>query len=93
MMFMVTSLSINAHTGQSLYEGKCGDNINYVFNKKTGELVISGHEMMYNYSPKAPCPWESDKESIKSLKVRCGVIIINNYAFIGCKNLTSIETF
>lgn len=58
--------------------GKCGKNIKWTLNTKTGTLTINGKGAMYNYSKK-PVPWY--EKSIKSVNIKPGVTIIGNYAF------------
>ena len=74
---------------------KCGTNVGYTFNIKTGELTIYGIGKMDNYSGwpdfSITPPWESYKDCIKSVKIEDGVTKIGKGAFYNCTNLISIN--
>ncbi len=84
---------------QTVYSGKCSvysDNLTWMLDTVTGELVISGkgkmHDFYYdtalNYTV---IPWDEYKSSIKKITVENGVTSINNDgAFSGCTNLESV---
>lgn len=64
--------------------GKCGKNLKWKLNTKTGTLTLSGKGAMYNYSKK-PAPWY--KESIKSVVIKSGTTTVGDSAFEWCANL------
>ena len=67
--------------------GKCGENVSYTYDSSTGEVVISGTGMMYDYYYDSPL---SDNASIKSVAIEYGVTSIGREAFCRCTGLTSI---
>lgn len=68
--------------------GKCGKNLKWKLNTKTGVLTISGKGAMYDYSQKC-VPWY--KESIKSVVIKSGVKTVGNSAFEWCENLKKVS--
>ena len=72
-------------------KGSCGDNVNYLFYKSTGELVIQGKGAMEDYSSSENFPWYEYKNKIKSVNVEDGVTYIGEMAFQDCTGLTSIN--
>lgn len=68
--------------------GKCGKNLKWKLNKKTGVLTISGKGAMYDFSQKR-VPWY--KESIKSVVIKSGVKTVGNSAFEWCDNLKKVS--
>ena len=67
--------------------GKCGENVSYTYDPSTGEVVISGTGMMYDYYYDSPL---SVNASIKSVAIEYGITSIGASAFSGCTGLTSI---
>ena len=81
-----TSLSISDNT-----EGDtCGKNARWSFDAEKGELTVSGSGDMDDYSDTNKAPWDSQKDSIKSVYIENGITSIGEYAFSGCSSLTSI---
>lgn len=82
------------------YSGKCGDNLTWSFDGETGELVISGTGMMYDYSMNFngsqgtgyhwPRPWESYIESIEDIVFCGGITYIGKNAFRYCTKITKL---
>ncbi|MBE6741818.1 MAG: fibronectin type III domain-containing protein [Ruminococcaceae bacterium] len=72
---------------QFLETGKCGENVSYVFNPKTGELVISGKGDMYDNDPIYFSPF-ANKNNIKSVVIEEGVTSVGIMAFFQ----SSVET-
>ncbi|MGN0448715.1 MAG: leucine-rich repeat protein [Acutalibacteraceae bacterium] len=66
--------------------GKCGDNVTYTYNSKTGEVVISGTGEMYDYQG-FDSPFNND---VVSVVIKNGVTSIGEYAFFECNNLASV---
>jgi hypothetical protein len=66
-------------------KGKCGDNVSYTYDKKTGELIISGKGDMYDYDGNEYSPFY--KSDIESVTVKKGVTRVGSYAFEGCDEL------
>ena len=65
-------------------KGKCGDNVDYTYNKDTGALVISGKGAMYDYDEKVSPFRGSD---ITSVTVKKGITKVGAYAFENCNKL------
>ena len=61
-------------------EGKCGDNVNYVHNPKTGEVVISGKGATYDFGIMNASPFTS-RDNITSVIIEEGVTSIGNMMF------------
>ena len=76
------------------YSGTCGDNVNWNLGTSSGKLTISGSGAMTNYSSSdrlsTNSPWESYKNSIKSVTIEKGVTAIGKYAFTDCSKLNSV---
>ena len=75
-----------------LTTGKCGDNIFYEFNSKTGELFLSGSGEMYNYGNQEP--ELSDfclRNEIKHLIISGDITKIGGYAFGAVYSLESVS--
>ena len=70
--------------------GNCGQNVNYVFDKSTHKLTISGTGAMADYSYPDEAPWSSYAYAIKAIEIGSGVTSIGQNAFSGCSGLTSV---
>ena len=74
--------------------GKCGKNVTYSFVSSTGTLTISGTGNMIDYDYNSYnhnyAPWYNYHSSIKKVVINNGVTSIGEYAFNGCKGLTSV---
>jgi hypothetical protein len=88
MCLCINHFGYNA--GSSLYSGKCGDDINWVFDKSTGELNITGTGKMTNYEYENYLPWYRIRKKIKSVIVSEGVTTVGDLAFSRCSSLSSI---
>ncbi|MBR0415044.1 MAG: leucine-rich repeat protein [Clostridia bacterium] len=66
--------------------GKCGDNLNYLYDSSTGELVISGTGGMWAYAL-----FYVKTSGVKTVTIENGVTSIGLSAFINCKELTSVS--
>ena len=87
---IIQDIAIDQEPAQ--YKGKCGHNVSYYFNCKTGELTIFGTGTMDGYSEYDNyAPWGSYKDDIKSVIIEDGVTDIGNYAFYECYNLKSVK--
>ena len=71
--------------------GADGDNLTWSFDSSTGKLTISGTGEMKEYNSISSVPWDSYRNSIKTIEIAEGVTSIGDYAFYGCRSLTSIE--
>ena len=70
--------------------GSCGTGVTYTL--AGGNLTISGTGAMQNWSSASnnSAPWYNDSASINKIVINSGVTSIGNWAFYGCKNLTSV---
>lgn len=55
-----------------------------------GTLTVSIEGDMPNYD-EGETPWDSQRNGIKKIVIKEGVTRIGDYAFAGCRNLTSVE--
>lgn len=55
-----------------------------------GTLVITAQGAMQDYGSAAQTPWFKDRGDIRRIVVQKGVTTIGDYAFYGCKNMTSV---
>ena len=85
-LFIMLLLPMAASADQS---GTCGENLTWTFNEATGTLTISGSGEMFNYYSN-PSPWKKHRENIRIVIIEDGVTSIGEYAFSGCRGLTSV---
>ena len=78
--------TFNANAEESATGGTCGQNLTWVYDDATGELVISGTGSMSFLT----APWMDYRSSITSVILGDGVTCIDDYAFINCKSLEKI---
>lgn len=71
--------------------GKCGDNLKWVFDDESGILTISGYGNMYSYSSRKPAPWSAYKSFFKSVNIEEGVESIGANAFLLCDSVTELS--
>ena len=69
--------------------GNCGDNVQYSFNHRTGELTLSGSGAMTAYETAAESPF-ANRNNIKSVTVQSGVTLIGSCAFYRCSGIQSV---
>ena len=70
--------------------GKCGENVNYMFDFDTGHLSISGMGNMRQYTKNSVAPWYSFRDEIVSVSIENGVTSIGDYSFFWCGSLNSV---
>ena len=68
-------------------KGKCGENVSYTYDKKTGELIISGKGEMYDYDYYTDNKSPFEESDIKSVTIKKGVTRVGSSAFYGCESL------
>jgi len=93
-------LPLAAEAEEKPTSGKCGSNVTWSLDTSTGELVIEGAGPMEDYfydeyrdNPGDSfwaSPWGYENPDIRSVVVKPGVTSIADYAFILCRNLTSV---
>lgn len=73
-------------------KGTCGDNLYWLFDNMTHELIILGSGKMDDYS-KESSPWYEYKDSIFNIHISSLCSQIGTYAFYGLSNLGSTIVF
>ena len=73
------------------YSGSCGKALTWNLDTDSGELIISGTGEMTDYTYDVCSPWDSYRDSIKTVVVEEGVTHIGNRAFILCENISSVS--
>ncbi len=75
--------------------GKCGTDVRYSLNKKTGVLTISGKGKMKDYSSdwdsKIISPFSNFINDIKKVEIKKGVTRIGAYAFSDCRKIKNVS--
>ena len=71
-----------------MYQGICGDDIQYVL--EDGVLTLSGEGKTYNYSSGKTAPWYEVRELVKELVVESGITCLGNQLMSECSNLTKV---
>ena len=69
--------------------GQCGDNVYWNYDEATGELVISGEGVMYDYDYSFNSPFYGS--DIKSVIIQEDVTGLGDYAFYECNELVSLS--
>ena len=87
LLSLTAGLDFSAYA-DTLTTGKCGDNVTYSFDSDTGTLTISGTGDMYNYSLDGSVFYNN--KNTKVVIIEKGVTSIGDYAFEGCRSLTSV---
>ena len=80
-------LSLSVRAADS---GKCGDNLYWTFDRSTGELAITGRGDMTSWSVYTDAPWNSFRDSIRTLSLSENLKSISAYAFYECNNLSHV---
>ncbi|MBQ8283185.1 MAG: leucine-rich repeat domain-containing protein [Paraprevotella sp.] len=88
-------LTVPAQSFATIYNGSCGENVNWSLDTETGLLEITGSGVMedYGYTPSGSfcgAPWFKYRSNIKECVIENGVTSIGDYAFYNCTGLTSI---
>ena len=86
---VLTTTVLHAET----ISGKCGENMSWEFNTGTGELLLIGTGPMDDYDSFDETPWAQYQMQITSIQKdsRSEYTTIGEYAFPGCKKLTSVD--
>ena len=82
--FLCIIFTLNSSVFAENISGECGENVTWLLNNVTGELVISGNGKMTS------SPWSDYKPYIKTVVVNDGVETISDQAFGYCTNITSV---
>lgn len=82
----------SAPIDDSTISGKCGDDVNYAYEKEPHTLTISGNgEMADYYHGENESPWSSYADVIQSVEIETGITSIGNFAFYKCSNIMSLS--
>ena len=71
-------------------EGKCGENVNYMFDYDNGRLEIYGYGDMDDYASPYMSPF-SFNSRIKEIEFSDGIRRVGSYAFGECEGLTKVD--
>ncbi len=71
--------------------GKCGNNLKWVFDDESGILTISGYGEMFAYGSRNPAPWNNYSTFISSVIIGENVGSIGSDAFLLCDSVTEIH--
>ncbi len=82
------NFNLSADAVEIVKSGSCGTNVNYSLDSD-GVLTISGTGEM-NDDDYSSVPWYSNQDTIKTVIIEKGVASIGDYAFCGCRSLTSV---
>ena len=91
-LLLTAVLTAGLLSAETIY-GDCGKNMEWEFNTGSGALFLIGSGPMDNYASSLETPWAQYKDQIKSIQTdsRSQYTTIGDYAFAGCKNLTSVD--
>ena len=70
---------------------QCGDDLTWSFDESSGTLTITGSGDMWDCQSGSFAPWDSLRDSIKSVELPRGLTSIGNAAFTYCRKLTSVD--
>ena len=90
---LVVAVFIVATMHAETIYGDCGPHMEWEFNTGSGALFLIGTGPMDDYTSFSETPWAQYKDQIKSIQTdsRSQYTTIGDYAFAGCKNLTSVD--
>ena len=88
MISILSALPFSAHA-DALTQGKCGEDVYYLYDDMNHELNIYGYGEMDNYYDESESPFAFNTD-IETLTIDDGVSSIGDYAFYGCTGLTEI---
>ncbi len=69
--------------------GTCGENVTWELSADETTLTISGQGRMYEYTS-SNVPWLNSMDNITTVVIKDGVINVGDYAFYGCKRISSL---
>ena len=94
---VITAMLCFAFSAAAFTEtGKCGNDATYTFNSETGELVISGKGMVWDFRNDADyfdChqkPWQEFSSLIKKVVFKKGITYTGADSFCFCPNLEKV---
>ena len=77
---------------EEVYEGTCGEAINWSFDENTGYLWLRGEGVMNNWASADIVPWAEIADKITNISIDGNIESIGDYAFSGLTNLRSVQT-
>ena len=91
-LLLTAVLTAGMLSAETIY-GDCGPHMEWEFNTGSGALFLIGTGPMDDYTSSSVTPWAQYKDQIKSIQTdsRSQYTTIGDYAFAGCKNLTSVD--
>lgn len=94
MVFTILPVAVVNVSAYQLTKGKCGNSVNYSFNKSKGKLIIKGKGKMYNYdlcSTSFFSYYSYHHSDLKTVVIKNGVKNIGDCAFYDCKSLKKVK--
>ncbi|MBR6109291.1 MAG: leucine-rich repeat protein [Clostridia bacterium] len=79
-----------ATPSRQVHSGSCGENVSWTLDTESGVFEVTGSGDMYDFSDDDPSPWNSLKNSIKSVKINNGVTSVGDNTFDYCFFLESV---
>lgn len=89
IIFILITILSCAFAVSAATKGKCGDNVRWALDEKTGVLTISGKGAMYN-NPSLK-RWDKKKSQVKKVIIGEGVTSIGDRAFSYHSQITSVS--
>ena len=83
-IFLLALFASAGITQAAIVDGSCGANLTWSLNTKDSTLTITGSGEMNSY------PWSDYKSYIKYVSLPDGLTSIGDWAFDGCRGLTSV---
>lgn len=87
LIFLLQLLAIATYADK---QGKCGDDVSFLFSSSTGTLMIEGNGTMKNYGEIETKPWGEYRLKIKNVIIKEGVTSVGSHAFKEHSNLSSV---
>lgn len=92
MFMMVAALSPSVGTVYAAAApGRCGDNLEFSMDPKTGMLTISGTGSMNDFPSDKDWKWNAFDNEVQIVELPSGITSIGAYAFKNCTELTTIN--
>lgn len=88
LLICSTLISLTALSASALESGAVGNNLSWVLD--AGTLTITGIGEMVNYTDYELPPWYEFRDQIVRVVISDKITSIGNFAFYGCRNLTSV---
>ena len=82
-------ISLGFYPADNYYQGACGENLSWSFDRDTGALTLTGSGPMDTMGGEG-APWYAYREKIVKLDLPAGLTEIGAYAFSECTGLRSV---